>query len=119
MTAVLLTTMSQIELLFRAPKDPDSNARYDGGDSYTEVLPAGYRRSPDARPFELSTVYEKDVKIPMRDGPVLRADIFRPEDTQCVPAILPWSPYGKSGRGKTIEYYKLIWPLTFLTHWSY
>ena len=108
MTAVLLTKMSQIELLFRAPKNPDSNDRYDGGDAYTEVLPAGYKRWPDARCFEFSTVYEKDVKIPMRDGTVLRADIFRPEDNQRVPAILPWSPYGKSGRGKTIGYHTLI-----------
>ena len=111
--------MAQIELLFRAPKNPDSNARYDGGDAHTEVLPAGYKRSPDARSFELSTVYEKDVKIPMRDGTVLRADIFRPEDNQRVPAILPWSPYGKSGRGKAMVHRRLTCSSTFLTHRSY
>lgn len=108
MTTVLLTKMSEIELLFRAPKNPDSNDRYDGGDAYTEVLPTGYKRSPDARSFDVSTVYEKDVKIPMRDGTVLRADIFRPEDNKRVPAILPWSPYGKSGRGKIIYLHTLI-----------
>ena len=92
--------MSRFDLLFRAPKKPESNGRYDGGEAHTKVLPLGYQRSPDARTFKVSTVYEKDVKIPLRDGVVLRADVFRPEDSQRVPAILPWSPYGKSGRGE-------------------
>jgi hypothetical protein len=37
----------------------------------------------------------------MRDGVRLYADIFRPasSDQEGVPAILPWSPYGKSGAG--------------------
>lgn len=90
-----------IELLFRTVKNPDDHPRYDGGESYVKVLPAGFKRSPENRAFSVPTIYEKDVKIPMRDGTILRADIFRPEGFRPVPAILPWSPYGKSGRGKT------------------
>ena len=92
--------VGDVELLFRTPKDPDTSDRYDGGEAFTKVLPAGYQRSPDRCVFPVSTVYEKDVKVPMRDGKVLRADIFRPQTGPRVPAILPWSPYGKSGRGE-------------------
>ena len=88
-----------VELLFRAPKDPDSSNRYDGRNSETTTLPAGYQRSPEHRAFPTATIYEKDVEIPLRDGTMLRGDIFRPEGATHVPAIVPWSPYGKSGRG--------------------
>lgn len=48
-------------------------------------------------------IWEKDVKVPLRDGVQLLADIFRPmnSDTTPVPAIMPWSPYGKTGSGRT------------------
>lgn len=41
---------------------------------------------------------EQDVGVPMRDGAILYADIFRPADSgpdNPVPAILAWSNYGK------------------------
>ena len=38
---------------------------------------------------------EKDVRIPVRDGVHLAADIYRPEGTGKVPALLALSPYGK------------------------
>lgn len=90
----------KIPLLFRALKDPASHARYDGDHASVQVLPIGFKRRPECRAFNVRTVYEKDVKIPMRDGIILRGDIFRPEGPELLPAILPWSPYGKSGRGK-------------------
>lgn len=89
-----------VELLFRELKDPASHPRYDGSDAKVEVLPVGFKRRPECRAFSVQTIYEKDVEIRMRDGTVLRGDIFRPESHEPVPAILPWSPYGKSGRGK-------------------
>ena len=108
MTAAEQAQVFESGLLFRAPKDPDSHERYDGGDAFTTILRAGYRRSPENRAFESPTVYEKDVRIPLRDGTILRADVFRPESSPRIPAILPWSPYGKSGRGKTTAHYKLV-----------
>ncbi|KAL4736737.1 Alpha/Beta hydrolase protein [Aspergillus similis] len=40
----------------------------------------------------------RDLAIPMRDGIKLYADIFRPaNEHEQVPAIIPWSPYGKVG----------------------
>src|SRR6266566_6227355 len=40
---------------------------------------------------------ERDVGVPMRDGVVLRADVYRPDGSQrCVPAIVTRTPYDKS-----------------------
>lgn len=48
-------------------------------------------------------IWEMDLKVPLRDGVQLLADVFRPvsSDDTPVPAIMPWSPYGKTGTGKS------------------
>jgi predicted acyl esterase len=38
---------------------------------------------------------ERDVGIPMDDGAVLRADVFRPQDPEPVPVVMSLGPYGK------------------------
>lgn len=40
-------------------------------------------------------VLEKDVDVPMRDGALLKADVFRPDDAGTFPAILNLGPYQK------------------------
>ncbi len=40
-------------------------------------------------------VIEKDVAVPMRDGARLIADIFRPQGSERVPALLNLGPYQK------------------------
>jgi predicted acyl esterase len=40
-------------------------------------------------------VFERDVEIPMRDGTILRANVFRPRAPGRYPAILSAHPYGK------------------------
>jgi len=40
-------------------------------------------------------IIERDVPIRMRDNTVLRADIYRPEDDNCHPAVLCRLPYNK------------------------
>lgn len=68
----------------------------------TTTLPEGWQREPDRRALPESIIWEKDVVIPMRDGVKLRADVFRPAklDGTPLPALLPWSPYGKTGSGE-------------------
>lgn len=100
MSANPVVKIGDTEILFRALKNPDDNDRYDGSEHFVKVLPAGFKRTPENRAFSVSTIYEKDAEIPMRDGTILKGDIFRPEGSSPVPAILPWSPYGKSGRGE-------------------
>lgn len=91
--------VGETEILFRPLKDPASNPRYDGDEHFVKVLPVGFKRTPENRAFAVQTIYEKDIEIPLRDGTILKGDIFRPDGPAAVPALLPWSPYGKSGRG--------------------
>lgn len=81
------------------PEAPDSF--YDGFNPSTKMLSKGHKRHERSREFSVDTIYEQDIEIRMRDETILRADVFRPADsTEKVPAILAWSPYGKSGTGK-------------------
>ncbi|KAJ6002601.1 hypothetical protein N7451_005148 [Penicillium sp. IBT 35674x] len=65
----------------------------------TTVLQPGFRREENCRSIQTPTIFESDIKVPLRDGSCLLADIFRPLDKEDVPAILVWSPYGKTGTG--------------------
>lgn len=38
---------------------------------------------------------ERDVEVPMRDGVILRADIYRPSAAERLPVLLERTPYGK------------------------
>lgn len=46
-----------------------------------------------------TTLIEHDVPVEMRDGTVLRADVWRPADAAPSPAVLFRTPYGKSALG--------------------
>ena len=76
-------------LIFRPLKDPASHPRYDGDDFSSQMLPVGFKRRPECRAFSVATVYEKDIEVRMRDGTILKGDIFRPQGSKPVPAILP------------------------------
>ncbi|KAI8651117.1 PepX-C domain-containing protein [Fusarium keratoplasticum] len=79
----------------------DPAANFDGLKPSKQVLPKGFRKTPANREFSGPTIWERDVAVPMRDGIILRADIFRPAGTdEKVPCILVWSPYGKSSQGR-------------------
>ena len=69
-----------------------------------QTLPKGWQRDPDRKALKEALIWEKDVEIYMRDGVKLLADIFRPArlDGQKLPALLAWSPYGKTGTGKLL-----------------
>lgn len=47
-------------------------------------------------------VFERDVSVRMRDGTVLRVNVFRPEGTQRCPVIMSAHPYGKDGFPKPV-----------------
>ncbi|RAK95961.1 CocE/NonD family hydrolase [Aspergillus ibericus CBS 121593] len=77
-----------------------SDSCYDGPETCVSTLPEGYKKSHDRAPFRIATTFEKDAKVCLRDGSQVRADIFRPAcSVEPVPALIAWSPYGKSGRG--------------------
>ncbi|KAH7057415.1 Alpha/Beta hydrolase protein [Macrophomina phaseolina] len=76
---------------------------YDGFNPSKTVLPKGHTKAPGRRPFGVETLFEKDVGIKLRDAVTIYTDIFRPASSEDgngrVPAVIPWSPYGKTGRG--------------------
>jgi uncharacterized protein len=89
-----------VDVLMRQLRPPVIGENgYDGPETQIKTLPAGHRRTIKSKPFTVETIWEKNVNIPLRDGTILRGDIFRPVTSDGVPAIIPWSPYGKSGRG--------------------
>ena len=48
-----------------------------------------------SQPRDCKLIVEKDVKIPLRDGTILYADVFRPDITEAIPAIMNISVYQK------------------------
>ena len=56
---------------------------------------AGLRAQTPAR-AETTFVRERDVAVPMRDGVVLRADVWRPQGSGPFPVLLYRTPYGKT-----------------------
>jgi len=41
-------------------------------------------------------IIEKNIEIPMRDGCVLRGDLYRPDGAEKLPVLLNRTPYDKS-----------------------
>lgn len=62
-------------------------------------LSAGSQKTPDHRPLPCDIILERDQPLTLRDGTRIRVDIFRPKTDEKVPAILMWSPYGKTDTG--------------------
>jgi len=58
---------------------------------------AGTKVSPFADSGPCAVTVERDVSAVMRDGIVLRADIYRPATKNPVPVILMRTQYGKTG----------------------
>ena len=52
--------------------------------------------APQRASAETTWVREHDVTVPMRDGVVLRADVWRPQGSGPFPVLLYRTPYGKS-----------------------
>jgi uncharacterized protein len=46
-------------------------------------------------PKSLALQIDKNVETPMRDGIILRADVWRPDDNKAYPAIVSRTPYQK------------------------
>jgi uncharacterized protein len=96
--------IGSVDVLFGPVSPPETeHSFYNGFKPSVQTLPKGHKRYERSRAFSVETIYERDVEIPMRDGTILRADVFRPANAkEHVPALLPWSPYGKTGTGMLI-----------------
>lgn len=88
------------EVLFK-----DAGGDFPWGEKFgteRKILPKGWTKDEGRKPFPIDVIWEKDVPIKMRDGVTLYGDIFRSLESEHTtqPALLPWSPYGKSGAGE-------------------
>ncbi|GFF83783.1 putative serine esterase Mb1866c [Aspergillus lentulus] len=82
----------------KAPEEPGT--AYAGFKPSSIVLPKGHQRTSECRALPIDLIWDRDVMLPMRDGVRIAADIFRPADaTTPLPALMAWSPYGKTGAG--------------------
>ncbi|KIW97423.1 uncharacterized protein Z519_01007 [Cladophialophora bantiana CBS 173.52] len=96
----MATNVGGIEILFKEANRNFSQRWYQFGPS-KQILANGWRKAEGRRALDEDLLFERDIRIPLRDGTIIWADVFRPvqSDSQPVPAILAWSPYGKQGNG--------------------
>jgi putative CocE/NonD family hydrolase len=64
---------------------------------------------PDAGRGPCEVTKEGDVPATMRDGTILRADVYRPRTSDAVPVILMRTQYGKSGAQSGARYQPPDW----------
>jgi len=69
----------------------------------TEILKAGSVFPPATMPLPCDIVWDRDVPVTLRDGITIYTDILRPVGDGRVPAIVAWSPYGKTIPKKDLE----------------
>ncbi|MFE0678561.1 CocE/NonD family hydrolase [Streptomyces sp. NPDC058867] len=60
------------------------------------VVPAGTKHTSGSLALPCDIEWERDVPVGLRDGAVIHVDILRPPGGQGLPAIVAWSPYGKT-----------------------
>lgn len=78
-------------------KEGPENGVFSNFDPGTRTLPAGFKADSRFRPLPVDIVFEKDVAVTLRDGVTIYVDVLRPVGVEKAPAIVAWSPYGKSG----------------------
>src|SRR5258707_4516763 len=66
--------------------------------SASDRMPTNYERAPTYQ----GMIAEKDVALPMRDGVNLSIDIYRPDTTEKLPALLAFSIYNKDLQGPDV-----------------
>ena len=72
---------------------PPSERKYPGFAPRTETVRPGI-------------LVERDIEVPMRDGVKIYVDVYRPDSTDKVPALVAWSPYGKHSPGGYDRFFK-------------
>jgi predicted acyl esterase len=100
--------LKDMEVKFFDMMTPEENAQgthYEGGPKPSKtILRKGHVKPGEgmhgSRPLPCDMHFDRDVIVTMRDGTKIYVDVFRPVTEEMVPAILPWSPYGKTGTGE-------------------
>ncbi|KAJ3340073.1 hypothetical protein HDU93_007415 [Gonapodya sp. JEL0774] len=98
-----LLEVNGVPVLFRPPYNlPESDPHYDGPEFTERILPVGWRLDKTTRPLDEAIILTQNVTVKMRDDVSLMVDILRPAGRadNKFPAIIMWTPYGKTFRGK-------------------
>ena len=69
----------------------------------THILKKGSVFPPAAKPLPCDIQWDRDVPVTLRDGVTIYTDILRPVSGGKVPAIMAWSPYGKTIPQKDVQ----------------
>lgn len=67
---------------------PQANLPPDSQDPNSIVLETGFKRKENCAEIVTPTIWESDLKVPLRDGTILLADVFRPVGKTDVPVLL-------------------------------
>lgn len=96
----MATKIGNTEIIF-SQSHPDFENTWLPFGRETKVLSKGWLKDEGRKPMSVNVIWDKDVPIVLRDGVTIYGDIFRPEksNTEPVAALLPWSPFGKTGTG--------------------
>lgn len=69
----------------------------------TQVLKKGSVFPPASMPLPCDVTWERDIPVKLRDGVTIYTDVLRPVNATRAPAIVAWSPYGKSIPLNTVQ----------------
>jgi predicted acyl esterase len=69
----------------------------------TTILKKGSIFPPAAMPLPCDIRWDRDVPVKLRDGVTIYTDVLRPVDGEKFPAIVAWSPYGKTIPQKDVQ----------------
>lgn len=90
-----MSSSKMATILWRKTATPESvDPKYKKPIHKTTIIEAGWRLTPEHCPFVVDTILEENILIPLRDGAMIYADVFRPKEG-LAPALVAWSPYGK------------------------
>ena len=69
------TTIGDIDVLFREA-NRDFTKRWIQFGPSMEILPKGWQKAEGRRALDEELIFEKDVRVPLRDSTVIWADVF-------------------------------------------
>lgn len=98
---------------FQRITPPENHPLYKYGGFHPDretLLVKGHVKAEGYQAFPLDVIMEEDRTVVMRDGIKIFTNVYRPKCFSKVPAILAWSPYGKSGADTCSQNYDMMGP---------
>jgi len=97
---------------------PLEKSMYPGLDEHTYVLKAGSIQKEGVKSLPVDVRVDQDTPVPLRDGTIIRADIYRPTAEGSYPTIMWYAPYGKRGSFLNMDNFKHPTRMDVPTEWE-